>query len=256
MSSGIGNVVLPNKPMQQTALSFSKEGHCIAVLARFVKRSTAMGWRVVTPQLMGRSVMQHCRSRSALAVHLVVALVLGTACGIAPSLVDNASRDPNEVYAAIIETEFIRAGTERVVIGEDPYVGSMMGVADLRRHFSGTLPAGLAEGYQLVSENPKPIDVASIVLSLPMIAFSSDARDSLRVPTGDAEVFWRRFYQWYPNSPGVIRFSDVAFSEDGLHALVTVIRGCGSLCGEVGIAYMRHTAAGWAVADLFVFMRS
>ena len=62
MSSGIGNVVLPNKPMQQTALSFSKEGHCIAVLARFVKRSTAMGWRVVTPQLMGRSVRQRLGS--------------------------------------------------------------------------------------------------------------------------------------------------------------------------------------------------
>ena len=51
------------KPMQQTALSFSKEGHCIVTLVRIVKRSILVSWRVVTPQLMGRAV-RHTGRRS------------------------------------------------------------------------------------------------------------------------------------------------------------------------------------------------
>ena len=44
------------KPMKQTALSFSKEGHRIVGLARFVKRLKPRSWQVVTPQLIGSSV--------------------------------------------------------------------------------------------------------------------------------------------------------------------------------------------------------
>lgn len=42
--------------MQLTALSFSKEGHCIVELARLVKRSIPTSWQVITQQVMGRSV--------------------------------------------------------------------------------------------------------------------------------------------------------------------------------------------------------
>jgi len=45
-----------NTPMQQTALRFQKEGHCIVKLVTFVKRSASSSWGVVTPQLMGRAV--------------------------------------------------------------------------------------------------------------------------------------------------------------------------------------------------------
>ncbi len=44
------------KPMQLTALSFSKEGHRIVSLASFVKRSKPSSWQLITPQLMGRAV--------------------------------------------------------------------------------------------------------------------------------------------------------------------------------------------------------
>ncbi len=41
--------------MQQTALRFQKEDHCIVKLVSDIKRSVSTSWRVVTPQLMGRS---------------------------------------------------------------------------------------------------------------------------------------------------------------------------------------------------------
>ncbi len=48
-----------NKPMQQTALSFQKEDHCILKLASDINRSALLSWLVITPQLMGRAVREH-----------------------------------------------------------------------------------------------------------------------------------------------------------------------------------------------------
>ncbi len=45
-----------NKPMQQTALRFQKEGHCIVKLAANISRFASSSWRVVAPLLMGRAV--------------------------------------------------------------------------------------------------------------------------------------------------------------------------------------------------------
>ena len=50
--------VPPNKPMQQTARVFEKEGRCIVKLGNVVKRSATTSWQVITPQLMGRAVRQ------------------------------------------------------------------------------------------------------------------------------------------------------------------------------------------------------
>ena len=50
------------KPMQLTALSFQKEGHCIVKLATNILRSTPCSWRVIAPQLMGRAVRRHYES--------------------------------------------------------------------------------------------------------------------------------------------------------------------------------------------------
>ena len=50
----LGNI----KPMQQTALSFSTEGHRIVALVTFAARSESISWEVITPQLIGRAVRQ------------------------------------------------------------------------------------------------------------------------------------------------------------------------------------------------------
>ena len=42
--------------MQQTALSFSKEGRCIVKLATNILRFASSSWQVMTPQLMGITV--------------------------------------------------------------------------------------------------------------------------------------------------------------------------------------------------------
>ena len=43
-------------PCTCRALAFQKEGHHVVKLARIMKRSMPVSWRVLTPQLMGRAV--------------------------------------------------------------------------------------------------------------------------------------------------------------------------------------------------------
>ncbi len=55
--------------------------------------------------------------------------------------------------------------------------------------------------------------------------------DSL-FPTGEFDRAWSRFYAKYPDSSGIINFSNIGFNRDMTQALVSTGRGCGGLCGE------------------------
>ena len=51
-------------------------------------------------------------------------------------------------------------------------------------------------------------------------------------PKGELDRAWTRFYSKYPNSSGLITFSNVGFNAEMNQALVSTGRGCGGLCGE------------------------
>ena len=70
-----------DKPMQLTALSFSKEGHRIVKLVSLIKRSTPRSWPVITPQLIGGAVRQPSGHEAMRALFWVAVLFL---CACSP----------------------------------------------------------------------------------------------------------------------------------------------------------------------------
>lgn len=48
-------------------------------------------------------------------------------------------------------------------------------------------------------------------------------------PKGDFDMMWRRFYKKYPDSSGIITFSNPGFNRDYTQAVLATGRGCGGL---------------------------
>lgn len=58
---------------------------------------------------------------------------------------------------------------------------------------------------------------------------------------------WNRFYKEFPDSSGLINFSNVGFSRDGEQAFLYVIRSCGGLCGAGYYVLLKKKNAVWEV---------
>lgn len=50
-------------------------------------------------------------------------------------------------------------------------------------------------------------------------------------PKGELDRAWRRFYSKYPDSSGILGFSNVGFNREMNQALVATSKSCGGLCG-------------------------
>ena len=57
--------------------------------------------------------------------------------------------------------------------------------------------------------------------------------------------WWEAFYKKYPNSPGLITFSNVGFNPEMTYALVDVRYHCGGLCGEGGMVLLVKKDGTW-----------
>lgn len=58
---------------------------------------------------------------------------------------------------------------------------------------------------------------------------------------------WMGYYKQFPRSQGVVTFSRVGFSPDGMQALFFYKNVCGELCGEANYAVMQKHNDGWQV---------
>lgn len=65
---------------------------------------------------------------------------------------------------------------------------------------------------------------------------------------GNANDGWKRFYEKYPKSGGIVTFSRVGFNADKTQALVYRGHRCGALCGE-GLYYLLSKKNGAWVLD-------
>jgi hypothetical protein len=59
--------------------------------------------------------------------------------------------------------------------------------------------------------------------------------------------FWAKFYDKYPNSPGVIYFSNVGFNENHDQAFVYVGRTCDGLCGSGEYVLLSKADGTWKI---------
>ena len=59
-------------------------------------------------------------------------------------------------------------------------------------------------------------------------------------PKIGTDLGWGAFYQRYPNSGGIWKFSRALITSDGTHALALVVHACGALCGETAYVWLRR----------------
>jgi hypothetical protein len=62
-----------------------------------------------------------------------------------------------------------------------------------------------------------------------------------------ADYFWRAFAAMFPNAVGTVSLSPPGYSRSGDQAVVYVEHGCGSLCGEGRIVWLRRTDGRWRI---------
>ena len=159
--------------------------------------------------------------------------------------VDSAAR---AVYAAILDSFFVRPGIERLVIR--PRTAPGYGHVDDLDYQNGlrglgTLPAGLQASYESRRRLRLEIPVASLPTRVPSVPLTE--LDEAALPPRNPGSYWQAFYQRFPGSPGIVTFSAVGFSADGSSALVMVDTGCGGRCGHTYYYLLRYLDGRWKV---------
>jgi hypothetical protein len=66
-------------------------------------------------------------------------------------------------------------------------------------------------------------------------------------PKGEYDRWYRRFYRKYPNSSGIINFSNPGFNGAFTQALVSTGRVCGGLCGSGYFVLLEKDNGRWTV---------
>ena len=171
--------------------------------------------------------------------HIVLAI------SIVQPPVDSATR---AVYAAILDSFFVRPGIERLVIR--PRTAPGHGHVDDLDYQNGlrglgTLAAGLQASYESRRRLRLEVPVASLPTRVPSVPLTE--ADEAALPPGNPGSYWQGFYQRFPRSPGIVTFSAVGFSADGRSALVMVDTGCGGMCGHTYYYLLQYLGGRWTV---------
>jgi hypothetical protein len=66
-------------------------------------------------------------------------------------------------------------------------------------------------------------------------------------PEGEFDRVWSRFYAKYPQSSGIISFSNPGFNRSYTQAIVSTARGCGGLCGAGYFVLLTKDSGKWKV---------
>jgi hypothetical protein len=156
----------------------------------------------------------------------------------------------DSVLAAVLEADSVPAG-RRLVVRARTFDASHTG--PVQSPAAGSRPPGIepetVEDFWERNEHPREIGPLPGI-RVP-VAFASEATlDSLPsgAAAGDADVFWRAFYQRFPGARGLVSFSRVGFNAARTQAVVSVSRGCGGLCGTGTLVLLARNPDGrWRV---------
>ena len=78
-------------------------------------------------------------------------------------------------------------------------------------------------------------------------AFDYELVDSTQLDSRFKNGGWPAYYKRFPGSPGVLGFSRVGFSADGMQALFFASGECGELCGSGGYVVMERRGGRWVI---------
>lgn len=192
-------------------------------------------------------------------ITLVLPAVLALACapeGRVPSPVAGAATVEDSVWAAVLDSLYVRGRTRLLVVRDSTE----------QRYLRDRLPASTVEKFSRIpgvepqalesfwARNSAPRRITGLPRTrVPLVLVSKAAIDSLPSGiepgrSGGPRQFWRAFHERYPNSSGLITLTRPGFNAARTEAILNVDRGCGGLCGDGTIILLARDAAGrWRV---------
>ncbi len=150
------------------------------------------------------------------------------------------------VYSTVLKEVFVDDSNKLLVI-EDKTADDF--TADNDKHWDylkqGLAPISQATIDDFKSKNAKTSSLEDkFTVTIKTKLISKAEVDKFFAPSGG---WWEAFYKSYPNSPGLITFSNVGFNSDGSQALLYIGHSCGGLCGTGHYVLLTKNNGAWRV---------
>jgi len=170
------------------------------------------------------------------------------------SLTADPSADANEIYRLLVQRQVPSNDELKVLVLQSQTTTFKMFVDDslvsewqrpdkfheLMKELMPEAEMQTLDNYILRNMGPEQLKVWNLGINC-VVATDSELLDH---KLGD---FWTSFYKKYPNSAGLVSFSNVGFNDRHDQALVYVSRACGYTCGEGAYVLLRKVKGKWEI---------
>ena len=161
--------------------------------------------------------------------------------------------DANEVYGALIHERFTVKDKLIVICSETTGFRMLVNESmesewkypdqfhNMMKELMPEAEAQTLDDYLSKNETSEQLKVWNLDINYVLVKRSD-------LPPG-VDDFWARFDAKYPNSSGLIFFSNVGFNERHDQAFVYVARNCGGLCGSGGYVLLKKINGKWEIVN-------
>ena len=163
-----------------------------------------------------------------------------------------AERD-GEVYAVVLDSIFAtsRDRIDQLVVDDSAYnlprTRLVLRVIDDFYSFPGVDSVTVRSFDERNLRSLTIRHIGDLASRIPVILVSYSTLQSL---PRDIEHYWRKFYQLYPKSAGLISLSPIGYNASGDVAILMVDRSCGGLCGNGYSVSLRWKDGKWSITKV------
>ena len=173
---------------------------------------------------------------------------------VSPVILVDSVEDANEIYRVLVQKEFTFNGEIKLLVLQAETTGCPMFEDESARQewayskpfhemLKESMPEALPQtldNYLAVNKSSKPLRVANLGVDYVLVKDSD-------LPNDGHGGFWSGFYKKYPNSSGILFFSNVGFNDRHDQAFVYAGKTCGGLCGSGEYVLLRKINGKWEI---------
>jgi hypothetical protein len=173
---------------------------------------------------------------------------------LSPIALFDPAEDANEIYRLVIQKKFMFNNEVKLIVLQAETTGFPMYENESSRKegrlaetfhqiMKEVVPEAQLqtfEDYLARNETSQPLKVSNLGISYVLVKKSD-------LPDDGLGRFWTRFYQKYPNSSGLIFFSEIGFNSQHDQAFLYAGRGCGGLCGSGEYVLLSKINGKWEI---------
>ena len=166
----------------------------------------------------------------------------------------NADEDSNEIYRLLVHRKLsFHNGIKLIVLQAetidcptcrdesfDAEIAHTMLFRDIMNELMPEAELQTLDSYLLNNKTRQELKISNLGVNYVLVKNSD-------LPDGTSGDFWTRFYKRYPNSSGLLSFSQVGFNDRHDQAFVCVGRSCGGLCGGAEYYLLNKVNGTWEI---------